>query len=117
MVVIIFWRIRVTRPLSINMLESCEERAILAYTVAFCVNFGYLRGSHSSEGICIRVCVSERRIRRLCIIFIFFLKLCFYHVRGLFIGLVSVEAVGLKGRRKNKRSYRESSSALTINEF
>jgi hypothetical protein len=44
MVVIVIWGIRFTRLLSINMLAAYEERAILAYTVAFCENFGYLRG-------------------------------------------------------------------------
>jgi hypothetical protein len=40
-----------------------------------------------------------------------------YQVSGLFIGLVSVETVGLKGRKRKNQSYRESSSALTIKEF
>ncbi len=40
-----------------------------------------------------------------------------YEVSGLFIGLVSVEAVGLRGRKRKNWSYRESSSALTIKEF
>jgi hypothetical protein len=46
-----------------------------------------------------------------------FRKSVLYQVSRLFIGLVSVEAVCLKGRRRKKRSYRESSSALTIKEF
>ena len=63
-----------TRPLSINMLAGYEQRAIFAYTVAFCVNYGYLRGGHSSDGICIRACVSERQKWHLCVIVIFFLE-------------------------------------------
>ncbi len=54
----------------------------------------------------------------ICALFSFsFWNFFLYQVSGLFIGLVSVEAVGLKGRRRKNQSYRESSSALTIKEF
>ena len=54
----------------------------------------------------------------ICALFSFsFGNFVLYQLRGLFIGLVSVEAVGLKGRKRKNRIYRESSSALTIIEF
>ena len=54
----------------------------------------------------------------ICALFSFsFWNFVLHQLSGLFIGLVSVEAVGLKGRKRKNRSYRESSSSLTIKEF
>jgi hypothetical protein len=49
MVVIVIWRIRVTRPLSINMLAGYKERAILAYTVPFYVKEQAILGRISAR--------------------------------------------------------------------
>ncbi len=54
----------------------------------------------------------------ICALFSFsFWNFVLYQVSGLFIGLALVEAVVLKGRKWKNRSYRESSSALTIKEI
>jgi hypothetical protein len=63
-----------------------------------------------------RACVSDDK--GIFALFSFsFLNLVLYQLSCLFIGLVSVEAFVLKGRKRKNWSYRESSSALTIKEF